>query len=1113
MNQKSFLIAALILFCWIGINAQTKFKSTSVTKKVEDVNVQVSYAKFIGKTKKLRDLLPMGAMSKEKKMAYKKNRKKPANFIGRKKTIPVNPDAISPDPDPIRQTEMDLNKAPTFVVEPLVNVDGLTAGSPNDPTGDIGLDHYLQAVNATSFAIFDKEGNNLSGQISANTLWGSIGFSSAGDPIILYDQEVNRWIITEFPNGNQLLFAISETSDPMGAWLAYNFSTPNFPDYPKYAVWNNSYVVTTNEQGPGIFPAYFINRQDILDAAASPMIQRLEMPGVPGGPGFFVSTPVDWSGLTPPASPPMILGLNDDAWGSSATDQVDIFSTEIDWDTPSNTQVTTTSVELASFNTAACAAPGFGFACIPQMGGGGIDGIPEIPMFQPHYRNFGSHETIVFNFLVNANTPNDIIAGIRWVELRKQGGGDWTLYQEGTYSPDDGIHRFMGGIAMDGAGNIGLAFNVSSPDMFPGLRFTGRRTSDPLGEMTIEEFSLIEGASTNQTSRWGDYAHMSIDPTNDRTFWFTGEYRGTNETNTRIVAFELRKDTTDIGVSALNTPQNSPDLTATETIQIEVKNFGLDTQVVYNVGYIFENGTEITEPVNMQLLPDSIYTHTFATTVDMSVVGDYNLKLFTALTEDDAILNDTLRTIVSKLSRKDAGITNITGVESAVCGDSIGIELVLTNFGLDTLTSVSIEVSLNGTLITAIPWTGSLLTGETVNIPTSIINLIDGSNEIIATTQNPNGQADEIMTNDSFSRNVEIVLDGKIFSLMITLDDYPEETTWELADMGGNILFAGGPYPNQDFEQITEEWCVSIEDCVVLTVFDSYGDGICCDYGEGNYSVVNEAGVAVITSTGEFGTSETNEFCGSEICLLAADVDTSPETQAGANDGVIMIVGSNGVGPFTYSIDGGTTFQASNIFMGLAGGDYDIVVMATAECLYETTVNVLTCALGFSVNVVNEIIGVSPGSIEINATNGIGTLEYSIDDGVTYSSNNLFENLTGANYLVHVRDTTAGCEAELLVVVDMVTSIHNVIFGSSIEVLPNPTNGLFRINVIGLQRADVFLPFYIYDVSGKLVQQSQLVKYDDTYTYEVSLVAYPSGTYFIRFLDKNMNRLVKVVKN
>ena len=519
MNRKSFLtIICLTLFFGLGLNAQkSPKKSTSVTKIEHNVKVEVTHMNYLGKTRKLRDLVPLNPTSAEKKAGNKKIKKKEvANFVGRgKKTIPSNPNALPIGPDPVRQLKMDLNKADDFLIEPLVNINGLSSGSsPNDPTGDIGLDYYIQAVNATSFRVFDKDGSSVTSTINANTLWSDIGFSSAGDPIILFDQEVSRWIITEFPSGNQLLFAISETSDPTGSWDVWNFSTPNFPDYPKYGVWNNCYVVTTNEQGNGVLPSYFINRDDILNVVTDPQIQRLQLSGIPGGPGFFVATPVDWTGLTPPPADalPMVLRLNDDAWGNTSNDQIDIFQIDIDWDNSSNTSVTTTSVQTSAFNTAACAAPGAGFACIPQLDGDGIDGLPETIMNQPHYRNFGTHESLVFNFLVNANTPSDIIAGIRWVELRRMPGGNWELYQEGTYAPDDGLHRFNGTMCMDAGGNIALAYNVSSPDSYPGLRFTGRFASDPLGEMTVIEYNVQEGGSANPFHRWGDYAHMSIDP-------------------------------------------------------------------------------------------------------------------------------------------------------------------------------------------------------------------------------------------------------------------------------------------------------------------------------------------------------------------------------------------------------------------------------------------------------------------------------------------------------------------------------------------------------------------------------------------------------------------------
>ena len=220
------------------------------------------------------------------------------------------------------------------------------------------------------------------------------------------------------------------------------------------------------------------------------------------------------------------------------------------------------------------------------------------------------------------------------MELRRVNGGDWTVYQEGTYAPDDGLHRFMGGIAMDGNGNIALGYSVSSLDEFPGLRFTGRRAGDPLGEMTVEEYVAVAGEGNVGGSRFGDYAKMAIDPADDRTFWFTGEYAGANGWKTRIFSFNLGRDTIDIGPTALVTPQDSPDLTDTETVEIQIRNFGIDTQSVFNVGYIFENGAPVIETVNFELAPDSTYNHVFTPTVDLSVVGEYEFRVFTDLADD-----------------------------------------------------------------------------------------------------------------------------------------------------------------------------------------------------------------------------------------------------------------------------------------------------------------------------------------------------------------------------------------------------------------------------------------------------------------------------------------------
>ncbi|MDV7391845.1 hypothetical protein RZS08_10845, partial [Arthrospira platensis SPKY1] len=170
-------------------------------------------------------------------------------------------------------------------------------------------------------------------------------------------QEFDRWVITEFPSGNYLLVAVSETSDPMGAWDAYAFSTPSFPDYPKYSIWSNAYCVTTNEQGASQVEVYFLNRAELLSGAANPTIQRITLPGVTGGPGFYVATPVDWTGATPPPTDakPMILCLRDDAWGSVSEDGIEIYEIDIDWDTPANTTFSTTYVLTQPFDSYPCA--------------------------------------------------------------------------------------------------------------------------------------------------------------------------------------------------------------------------------------------------------------------------------------------------------------------------------------------------------------------------------------------------------------------------------------------------------------------------------------------------------------------------------------------------------------------------------------------------------------------------------------------------------------------------------------------------------------------------------------------------------------------------------------
>ena len=135
--------------------------------------------------------------------------------------------------------------------------------------------------------------------------------------------------------------------------------------------------------------------------------------------------------------------------------------------------------------------------------------------------------------------PSGEVSGIRWWELRSPNVTP-VIFQEGTYAPGltDGIHRWMGSIAMDSAGNMALAYSASNALIFPSILYTGRLAGSPLGTMPLGENSIKNGtgSQTGGGNRWGDYTALSVDPTDDLTFWYVNEYLPT----TSAVGWRLR---------------------------------------------------------------------------------------------------------------------------------------------------------------------------------------------------------------------------------------------------------------------------------------------------------------------------------------------------------------------------------------------------------------------------------------------------------------------------------------------------------------------------------------------------------------------------------------------
>ena len=409
--------------------------------------------------------------------------------------------------------------------------------APPDTNGAVGATQYVQWVNE-SFAVFSKTGALLAGPTAGNTLFGSLGAThpcamhNDGDPIAQYDKAANRWVLTQFSvtsgstQGFWQCVAVSTTSDATGAYnvYAFNYGTVQFNDYPKLGVWNNSYLVTYNIFNNGNTFAgsklCAMDRASMIAGVAATQI-CFQLSNAFGG---VLPSDIDGTTAPPAGSPAYFLNFG--------TNSLNLWQlSNINFTAGTATLTGPTNLPVAAF-AAACA----GGTCIPQLGTNQkLDSLADRLMYRLAYRNFGDHEALVVNHSVTAGTGT----GVRWYEIRSPGATP-VVFQQGTFAPDTSF-RWMGSAAMDHVGNIAVGYSVSSTALNPAIRFTGRAPTDPLGALGTE-LSIQAGTGSQLTglSRWGDYSSISVDPTDDCTFWYTTEYlkaNGTFNWSTRIANF------------------------------------------------------------------------------------------------------------------------------------------------------------------------------------------------------------------------------------------------------------------------------------------------------------------------------------------------------------------------------------------------------------------------------------------------------------------------------------------------------------------------------------------------------------------------------------------------
>lgn len=445
---------------------------------------------------------------------------------------------------------------PFVAATPITNFDGVglpnyrVNAAPPDTNGAVGATQYVQWVNE-AFGVFDKAtGTMLPGfPKNGNTLWAGFGgpceTSNDGDPIVQYDKIANRWVLTQFAVSStpyRQCVAVSTTPDATGTYARYEFTYgTDFNDYPKVGVWPDGYYITYNMFANGATfkgaKVCAFDRAKMLAAQAATQqcfqlstsfggLLPSDLDGASvtlGGPGSTSST-----GLPPAGEPNYLV-----SFGSNS---LNVWKFHVDWNTPANTTLTgPTNIPVNAF-TRACS----GGACIPQPGTSQqLDSLADRLMYRLAYRNFGSFASIVVNHTVQVGTNRkNITSGIRWYELRVN-GGSVSVNQQGTYSPTPDF-RWMGSMAMDKMGNIGLGYSISSSSIFPSVFFAGRTFNSTLSPGVLEAETSIFGGSGSQQrnlNRWGDYSSLSVDPVDDCTMWFTTEYLNQNGTfnwSTRI---------------------------------------------------------------------------------------------------------------------------------------------------------------------------------------------------------------------------------------------------------------------------------------------------------------------------------------------------------------------------------------------------------------------------------------------------------------------------------------------------------------------------------------------------------------------------------------------------
>jgi len=478
-----------------------------------------------------------------------------------------------------------------------------TLRNPSDNSLAVGPNHIFQIVN-TRMAIFTKKGRQfpasgkaLYGPVPTNTIFKGFGGAceamNNGDAVARYDQLADRWLVVmptfrrgavrpdqpkpgrsgdpaqvsvpgqagqpgppvplfsppaqiaqppqpRGPAGQpgpqgpySMCYAISTGPDPFGPYHRYEFLRPLFPDYPRPAVWPDGYYIPTSTGDEVIQKhACVADRAKMLKGEPA-----TEQCVIIDGVNFLNNADLDGKRLPPAGAPNIMMAAGGTQLKKIMEDDgIFVWKFHVDWKNPANTKVIgPEKIAVAPYHYL---CDGQLTNCVPQPGTDRrLDAQGDKIMARLVYRRIGDRESVVAVHSINTSVG---AGGVRWYEFRINKDRSVKLHQQGTYAPD-GLYRWMASPAIDGRGNIGIGYSFGGTPSFAGQRFAGRAADDPPGQLTLRETVLIEGEASQNVMRWEDYTQTAVDPSDDCTIWYVGDYlkKGATNYSSRIGAFRM----------------------------------------------------------------------------------------------------------------------------------------------------------------------------------------------------------------------------------------------------------------------------------------------------------------------------------------------------------------------------------------------------------------------------------------------------------------------------------------------------------------------------------------------------------------------------------------------